>query len=168
MCHPGLPLPRGQSFAHISIGLAGLVICDFSPSMSYEWASTSSGLWCSSDLVFILCPLSRAVLPGQPSCATFAGAQFAIHKLWALSFIVCLTALTSVTSGPNFLACSKMLRGACVCPCGTRTRSLSAIVSLPCCRRLSHVKQSLSLMAGWPNGRSESLSGTRKPFVIAI
>ena len=33
---------------------------------------------------------------------------------------------------------SKMLRGACVCPCGTRTRSLSAIVSLPCCRRLRH------------------------------
>ena len=29
-------------------------------------------------------------------------------------------------------------------------------------------KQSLSLKAGWPNGRSESLSGTRKPFVIAI
>ena len=39
---------------------------------------------------------------------------------------------------PNFLACSKMLRGACVCSCGTGTRSLSAIVSLPCCRRLRH------------------------------
>ena len=62
----------------------------------------------------------------------------AIHKLWAMSSIVCLIALISVTSGPNFLACSKMLRGACVCSCGTRTRSLSAIVSLPCCRRLRH------------------------------
>ena len=96
------------------------------------------GLWCISDLVPILCPLSRAVLPGQPSRATFAGAPFAIHKLWAMSSIVCLIALVSVTSGPNFLACSKMLRGACVCSCGTRTRSLSTIVSLPCCRRLRH------------------------------
>ena len=66
MCHPGLPLPRGQSFAHITIGLAGLVICDLSPTMSCQWASVSSGLWCSSDLDPILCPLSRAVLPGQP------------------------------------------------------------------------------------------------------
>ena len=82
--------------------------------------------------------LSRAVLPGQPSRATFAGAPFAIHKLWAMCFIVCLTDLVSVTSGPNFLACFKMLRGACVCSCGTRTRSLSAIVSWPCCRRLRH------------------------------
>ena len=113
----------------------------FSPSMSFEWPSTSSGLWCSSDLVFMLCPLSRVVLPGQPSCATFAGAQFAIHKLWALSSNVCWTALISVTPGPNFLACSKMLQGACVCPCGTMTRSLSAVVSLPCCRRLSLVNK---------------------------
>ena len=95
-----------------------------------------SGLWCSSDLVPMLCRLS--VLPGQPSRATFAGAPFAIHRLWAMSSIVCLIALISVTSGPNFLACSKMLRGACVCSCGTGTRSLSAIVSLPCCRRLRH------------------------------
>ena len=91
-----------------------------------------------SDLVPILCPLSRVVLPGRPSRATFAGALFAIHKLWAVSSIVCSIALISVTSGPNFLACSKMLRGACVCSCGTRTRSRSAIVSLPCCRRLRH------------------------------
>ena len=35
--------------------------------------------------------------------------------------IVCLIALISVTSGPNFLACSKMLRGACVCSCGAGT-----------------------------------------------
>ena len=138
MCHPGLPLPRGQSFAHITIGLAGLVTCHLSPTISCQWASVSSGLWCSSDLVPILCPLSRAVLPGQPSRATFAGAPFAIHNLWAMSSIVYLIALTQVTSGPNFLACSKMLRGACVCSCGTRTRSLSAIVSLPCCRRLRH------------------------------
>ena len=138
MCHPGLPLPRGQSFAHITIGLAGLVICDLSPTMTCQWASVRSGLWCSSDLVLTLCPLSRAVLPGQPSRATFAGAPFAIHRLWAMSSIVCLIALISVTSGPNFLACSKMLRGACVCSCSTRTRSLSTIVSLPCCRRLRH------------------------------
>ena len=80
----------------------------------------------------------RAVLPDRPSRATFASAPFAIHELWAMSFIVCLIALISVTSGLNFLACSKMLRGACVCSQGTRTRSLSAIVSLPCCRRLRH------------------------------
>ena len=113
-------------------------ICDLSPTMSCQWASVNSGLWCSSDLVLMLCPLSRAVLPGQPSHATFAGAPFAIHRLWAMSSIVCLIALISVTSGPNFLACSKMRSGACVCSCGTRTRSLSAIVSLPCCRRLRH------------------------------
>ena len=76
--------------------------------------------------------------PGLPSRATFAGAQFAIHKLWVMSSLTCLIALISVTSAPNFLACSKMLRGACVCSCGTSTRSLSAIVSLPCCRRLRH------------------------------
>ena len=60
-------------------------------------------------------PMSRAVLLGQPSRATFAGAPFAMHKLCAMSSIVCLIALFSVTSGPSFLACSKMLRGACVC-----------------------------------------------------
>ena len=38
----------------------------------------------------------------------------------------------------SLLACSKMLRGAGVCSCGTRIRSLSAIVSLPCCKRLRH------------------------------
>ena len=84
----------------------------------------------------ILCLLSKDVLPGQPSRATFAGAPLEIHKLWAMSSIVCLIALISVTSKPNFLACSKMLPGACVYSCGTRTRSLSAIFSLPCCRRL--------------------------------
>ena len=91
--HLGLPLPRGQSLAHITIGLAGLVICDLSPTMSCQWASVSSGLWCSSHLVPILCPLSRAVLPGQTSPATFASAPFAIHKLWAMSSILCLIAL---------------------------------------------------------------------------
>ena len=135
---PGLPLPRGQSFAHITIGLAGPVICNLSPTMSCQWASVSSRLLCSSDLVPVLCPLSRAVLPGQPFRATFASAPFAVHKLWAMSSIVCLITLISVTSGPNFLACSKLLRGACVCSCGTRTRSPSAIFSLPCCKRLIH------------------------------
>ena len=38
MCRPGLPLPRGQSFARITIGMAGLVICDLSPTMSCQWA----------------------------------------------------------------------------------------------------------------------------------
>ena len=88
MCHHGLLLPRGQSFAHITIGLAEPVTCALSPTMSCQWASVSSFLWCSSDLGPILCPLSRAVLPGQPSRATFAGAPFAIHKLWAMSSIV--------------------------------------------------------------------------------
>ena len=73
MRHPGLPLPRGQSFAHITLGLADLVICKMSPTLSCRWASVSAGLWCSSELGPILCPLSRAVLPGQPSRATFAG-----------------------------------------------------------------------------------------------
>ena len=48
------------------------------------------------DLIPILCPLSRTVLPGQPSRATFAGAPFAIHKLWAMSSIVCLIALGDI------------------------------------------------------------------------
>ena len=76
ICRPGLPLPMGQSFAHITIGLAGPVICDLSPTMSCQWASVNSGLWCSSDMVPMLCSLSRAVVPGQPSRATFAGAPF--------------------------------------------------------------------------------------------
>ena len=59
-------------------------------------------------------------------------------RLWAMSSIVCLIALISMTSGSHFLACSKMLRGACVCSCGAGTRSLCAIVSLPCCRRFRH------------------------------
>ena len=42
MCHPGLPLPRGQSFAPITIGFAGLVLCDMSPTVSCQWASVSS------------------------------------------------------------------------------------------------------------------------------
>ena len=65
--------------------------------------------------------------------------QCTVCDTQAVSSIVCLIALISVTSGPNFLVPgSKMLRGACVCSCGTGTRSLSAIVSLPCCRRLRH------------------------------
>ena len=126
---PDCPCQRGKAL-RITIGLAGLVICDLSPTVSCQWASVNSGLWCSSYLVPMLCPLSRAVLPGQLFRAAFAGAPFAIHRLWAMSFIVCLIALISVTSGPYFLAYSKMLRGACVCSCGTRTRSLSAIVLL--------------------------------------
>lgn len=56
------------------------------------------------------------------SLATFAGALFVIHKLWAMSSIVCLIAPSSVGSEPSFLAVSKMLQDACVCSCGTRTR----------------------------------------------
>ena len=38
----------------------------------------------------------------------------------------------------------------CVCACGTRTRSLSAIVSLPCCRRLRHEHNPVLIsQAGW-------------------
>ena len=91
--------------------------------------------------------LMPTAFPGSVEVSSFARpalprysrrAPLAIHKLWAMSSIVCLIALISVTSGPNFLACSKMLRGACVCSCCTRTRSLSAIVSWPCCTRLRH------------------------------
>ena len=86
-------------------------------------------------LGFHTLPISRAVLPDQPSRATF------VHRLQYTSCgrrcsIACLMALISVILGPNFLA--KMLRGACACSCDTRTRSLSAIVSFPCCRRLRH------------------------------
>ena len=122
MYHPGLPLPREQSFAHITIGLACLVIRALSLTMSCQWAAVNSGPWCSPDLNPILCQLSRAVLPGPPSRATFAGAPFAIHKLWAMSPIVCLIALISVRSEPRFLA--KMLRGACVCSCGKDQKSV--------------------------------------------
>ena len=57
---------QGRSFVHVTIGLAGLVICDLSPTMSCQWASVK---------------LSRTVLPGHPSRATFASAPFAIHTL---------------------------------------------------------------------------------------
>ena len=110
---PDCPFQRGQSFAHITIGLAGLVICGLSPTMTCQWASVNSGLWCSSDLVPILCPLSRAILPGQLSRATFAGAPFAIHKLWAMSFIVCLIALNSDIRA--FSGLSQDAAG-CMCP----------------------------------------------------
>ena len=76
---------------------------------------------------------ARPALPSHLCRCTVCNTQAV-----AMSAVLCLIALTSVTSGPNFLACSKMLHGACVCLCGTRTRSLSAIVSLPCCRRLRH------------------------------
>ena len=46
-------------------------------------------------------PIEQGLLPGQRTRATFAGAPFAIHKLWAMSSIVCLIALISVTSGPT-------------------------------------------------------------------
>ena len=100
-----------------------------------QWASASPGIWCNSDLGPMLYPLSRAALLGRPSRATFASALFVIHELWAMSSIVCLIAPLSVGSGPSFLAFTKMLRGACVCSCGTGTRNLSAVVSLPCCKR---------------------------------
>ena len=95
-------VPSKQSFAHISIGLIGLVVCALSPTLSCQWASVNSGLWCSSDLGPILCSSSRAVLPGQPFCATSAGAPFAIHKLWAMSCIVYVIAFISVRSGAQF------------------------------------------------------------------
>ena len=114
------------------------VICALSPTMTCQWASASSGLWCNSDLDPMLCPLSRAGSSGLPSRATFAGALSVIHKLWAMNSMLCLIAPISVRSGPSFLAFSRMLPGACVCSCGTRTRNLSAIVSLPCCKGLRH------------------------------
>ena len=41
-----------------------------------------------------------------------------------------------VTSPPFFFF--QDAAGASVCSCGTRTRSLSAIISLPCCKRFRH------------------------------
>ena len=72
------------------------------------------------------------------SDVSFAGALSVIHKLWAMNFMLCLIAHISVRSGLSFQAFSRMLPGACVCSCGTRTRNLSAIVSLPCCKGLRH------------------------------
>ena len=132
------------------------------PSLSCWIGGDTGRVWRMLDVVECLLPVAlRAGLPrfkagilsyphplachrAGPFChASPPAPPSPVHRLrytssWAMSSIVCLIALISATSGPKFLACSKMLRGACVCSFGTRTRSLSAIVSLPCCRRLRH------------------------------
>ena len=166
MYHPGLPLPRGQSFAHIIIGLAGLLICTFSPTMTCQWASVRSGLWCSSDLGPILCPLSRAVLPGQPSRAIFAGALFVRHKVEAMSSMVCLIALISVTSDVVNLSLSLPVSWP-VPRCCRAHASDHVAQGREVCQPLSHCLaakgpdmncQSRPHKPGWLNGRSETLS----------
>ena len=106
----------------------------------YELPMGISKLWAlvQSRLGSHTLPIQQGSFARPALPPTFAGALFAIYELWAMSSIVCLITLISVTSRPNFLACSKMLRGACVCSCGTRTRSLSATVSWPCCKRPGH------------------------------
>ena len=71
-----------------------------------------------------------------------------IRRLWGMSFIVWLFVPISAASGLKFSACSKVLWGACVCSCGTRTRSLSAIVSLPCCKGPRHEHNPVISQAG--------------------
>ena len=106
--------------------------------LSCQWASVSFGLRCNLDLSPALCSLSRghfaspAVLRHRRRC-TVRDTQAA-----SMSFFVVLIALIPVRSEPSFLACCKMQWGACTCSCGTRTRSLSAIVLLPCWKRLRH------------------------------
>ena len=99
-CHDaynGLQVPEGTATRFMLVS-----------SMTCQWASASSGLWCNSDLDPMLCPLSRAGSSGRPSRATFAGALSVIHKLSAMSSIVCLIAPISVRLGPSFLAFSRM------------------------------------------------------------
>ena len=137
MCHPGLPLPRGQSFAHFTSGLAGLVICNLSPAMSCQWASVSSGLWCirlgAHTLPIERGRFARPALPRDLRWCAVCNTQAVGDELHCVCDCPHFSDIRA-----QFLACSKMLRGACVCSCGTRTRSLSALVSLPCCRRLRH------------------------------
>ena len=137
MCHPGLPLPTGQSFAHIIIGFGRPSNLRFEP--YYELPMGISKLRAlvqfrlgSHTLPIEQGRFARPAVPRHLRWCTVCDTQAVGDELY------CVFALISVPSGPNFLACSKMLRGACVCSCGTRTRSMFAIVSLPCCRRLRH------------------------------
>ena len=59
--------------------------------------------------------------------ATFAGAIFAALRLLAMSFITCLIAPTSMTSGASILLCFRMLRAACACLFGIVIRRPLAI-----------------------------------------
>ena len=72
----------------------------------------SADLWPSLGMARPMAAVQR--VPVRKQWVQQPTSLFAIHRLWAMSSIVCLIALISVTSGPNFLACSKMLRGACV------------------------------------------------------
>ncbi len=79
----------------------------------------------------MLCLWSKADLPGLASHATFAGAIFAALRLLAMSFITCLIAPTSVTSGASILLCFRMLRAACACLFGIVIKRPLAIASQP-------------------------------------
>ena len=79
----------------------------------------------------MLCLWSEADLPGLASHATFAGAIFAALRLLAMSFITCLIAPTSMTSGASILLCFRMLRAACACLFGIVIRRPLAIASQP-------------------------------------
>ena len=84
-------------------------------------------------------------LPHLLACGTVllfhssgSAAQASLLQSFWTRFQSCSALCLHLGSNDVPLAVSKMLRGACVCSCGTGTRSLSAIVSLPCCRRLRH------------------------------
>ena len=79
----------------------------------------------------MLCLWSKADLPGLASHATFADAIFAALRLLAMSFITCLIAPTSVTSGASILLCFRMLRAACAYLFGIVIKRPLAIASQP-------------------------------------
>ena len=129
---PGLPLPKGQSFAHITIGLAGLVICDCSPTMSCQWASVSSGLWFrlgSHTLPIEQGRFARPAVPRRLCRCTGCDTQAVSDELHC------------VFDCPHFSDDRAQFPGqfqdaaGCMRICGTRTRSLYAVASLPCRRR---------------------------------
>ena len=106
----------------------------------------------------------------RQSCLPFACALFVTHKLWTMSSIVCLIALISVRPGLDFLGYSRMLQGIriCVCSCDIRTKSLSAIVSLACCKRPRHDHNLLRIsQAGMDWSMSVSLSLSLRKLCMA-
>ena len=160
MCPLGQILPRGQSYAHIIIGLAIPTRSTVNLIMSCLRASQGFGPWCSFGWGHILCLLSKAGLLGPASLAIFAGATFAAPRLLAMSFITFLTALALMPSGLSIPVCFRMLKAPCVCSCGIRTKRLLAIASQPFCKWPTHEHRSVLISQ---EGSKESLQHPWKP-----
>ena len=133
MCRPGLPLPRGLCTYHQYFGR---------PS-NLRFESYYELPMCISKLrALVQFKVGSHALPIEQGCFARPALSRHLRRCTVCDTQavgdVCVIAIISVTSGPDFLACTKMLRGACICSCGTRPRSLSAIVSVPYCRRLRH------------------------------